>query len=326
MGKRVQRLVGLIGSFGMVATLACGEGSDPARWNESADTEGEVTPLPSLPGEQPGTGNGTTTPPGDGSGEPTRPPRPERPSVPRVTCDTPIAGTLPEGRTEEDPGFADRLAAMNFDSLPARVTMPGTLSWEAAALYALDIVRPEVGAPAVALDKEAILATGSPLGRGVLGAYVAAAEEAAESGTPNRGFSFLFLRKALHRYYACATEQPVTLADFRTAYGDFKTWPVSETNDSRPKGGHTRRFYLADSISVAETLFPDGSVRETEIVLENERNDANLLFWTYDAEGRATNVSTFGTTAGNEVDSSSPYTCMACHFERGTWKYNVRIP
>ena len=75
----------------------------------------------------------------------------------------------------------------------------------------------------------------------------------------------------------------------------------------------------------------DGLVRETEILLENYRNDGQLEFLVYDQNGYLTNRTQFP-TIGNDphVVTSSPYACMTCHMnpnaDSDTWGYDLLMP
>ena len=96
-----------------------------------------------------------------------------------------------------------------------------------------------------------------------------------------------FLRRGLHRYYHCDRNFPLTLEGFRATIFDYPETGSTDV-DSIAKCG-TRRLYVEVNTGayVAESVH-DGEVRETEILLTGRRQDGNLDFLVYDAEGRLT--------------------------------------
>ncbi len=229
-----------------------------------------------------------------------------------VSCEAPPAGTLPESLVEARPGIEQALASLNVHALPAHLPPPPNEVAAALAHYLVDAPRTDAG-----FDRDALLDAGV-LGHVVLGAY------AVKSPLADAGVDIAFLRRGLHRYYACATQQPRTLADLEATIGHYLDWPRYDVA-SKPKGG-TRRLRRQGAVHVAETLLPDGGVRETEVMLEGRRADGALLFWSYDARGDATHVSEFATGAGDTKPGSSPYTCLSCHFHGSPMRYDLLIP
>jgi hypothetical protein len=81
---------------------------------------------------------------------------------------------------------------------------------------------------------------------------------------------------------------------------------------------------------VAESLW-EGEVRETEILLTDNRSDGQIDFLVYGSDGVLTDRSQFPTIdGGTHLVTSSPYTCMTCHMNPSatddTWAYDVLIP
>ncbi|MGQ0507506.1 MAG: hypothetical protein ACT4TC_19565 [Myxococcaceae bacterium] len=236
--------------------------------------------------------------------------------VERVGCEEPLPGTVLD-TTEGLPNFEGELTqSLTLISPPQVLPIPTSDSQAAVAYYLTQTARTDAGIPLAQVQGAGIL------GKVLLGAF---ARKAADGGA---GIDFLFVRRGLHRYYACGTGQPKTLTDFKRQFGDFAQWPTTTIEKSRPKAPGFRQLHVgAEGIYVAETLSADAGVRETEIILANKhRADGALTFWAYDAQGHATNTSTFSTNTGGTTESSAPYTCMACHFNTQPWRYDKLVP
>jgi hypothetical protein len=238
--------------------------------------------------------------------------------VPRASCDAPIGGP-PQWSlttTEGEAGFDEALAALDLAALPAQID----ISFESDFLrsivaYALEVDIDSLGS----LDRDALL--DSEMGRAVLGA-AATADRAGLDGV-----DIPFLRRGLHRYYACSRGLPLSLDDFLATVFDHRDVEPDRVELSQPKGG-TRLLYgmPGGGVFVAETVDDDGAVRETEILVDGERADGSLDFLVYDINGDLADRSEFATQGDSNVIGASPYTCMTCHRNPTTWRYDVLIP
>ncbi len=236
-------------------------------------------------------------------------------------CEEPLGG-LPWTNmvVESTPGFEADLASVDVSDLPEEVDISAMNGlFRGLIAYALDVAPEQLGGTLRTAD----LLAGGPLGRSV------AASLALGAGSPV-GIDFPFLRRGLHRYYHCGRGFPRTLDGFREAVFDFR--PVeSDDVDSLAKCG-TRRLTTndAEGVYVAETII-DGEVRETEILLRGGRQDGNLDFLIYNAEGQLSDRSEFPTIGmGPHVLAASPYVCMTCHLNRerapDTFGYDLLFP
>ncbi len=109
---------------------------------------------------------------------------------------------------------------------------------------------------------------------------------------------------------------PGSLDTFAAASG-YRRWPSELVRASRAK--HLpRRIYrnpgLAWSMSVAETLRADGSVRETEVVQRRAGTDGAVDFFVYDARGALADTADFG-APGQPAMLPAPAVCMRCHYD-----------
>ena len=168
------------------------------------------------------------------------------------------------------------------------------------------------------MDRDAALALG-PLGKVVVGAFAAA------DPLGKKGADLTFLRRGLHRYYHCVRGYPLTLDGFRRTVWDYRT-VVGQVITSVPKNG-PRRLYgsAALGVYVAETLSGD-QVRETEIQVTRARGDGAHDFLTYGEDGQQVRTSLFASGSGNLRVAASPYTCMACHYDRDQKSFSAVIP
>jgi hypothetical protein len=141
---------------------------------------------------------------------------------------------------------------------------------------------------------------------------------------------FLFLRRGLARFYNCARGYPATLDEFKAMWGDHGAREGFVVELSAAKCGPRRLFEDEEAqVYVAETLVDD-EVRETEIMLANNREDGQLDFVVYQPDGRRTDRSTFPTVGGSEITAAAPYVCLTCHVDPQTnpaaWTYDVLLP
>lgn len=116
-------------------------------------------------------------------------------------------------------------------------------------------------------------------------------------------------REALRRF-------PGRLDAFEAATR-FRQWPSELVTASRAK--HLpRRIYRnpgkAWSMSVAETLRADGSVRETEIVQRRSGTRDSVDFFVYDARGELADAADFG-APGLPAMLPAPAVCVRCHYD-----------
>jgi hypothetical protein len=249
----------------------------------------------------------------------------ELPDVPQIDvlragCDQSVGGSVamtPISSYEAIPGYDDALSALNLDTLPSELDLLPLNSLERALIaYMLETHPDDIGN---ILKKGFALEQGN-MGHAVLGAFAMAASEGKE------GLDFPFLRRGFHRYYQCARAFPLELTGFQSTVKQFADAPYFDL-ESTVKGGLRRIWDDSESkVYVAQTLTDEGTVRETEILVGGTRKDGMLDFLVYDADGFLMDRSAFQAASGDDVTGASPYTCMACHFESGTFAYTVVFP
>lgn len=210
-----------------------------------------------------------------------------------------------EGLDDYDGALA---AALEDTSLPASISLAPLSDFERSlVLYMLDAFELD------AIDRDS--ARERPLGRAVLGAFASGAVDGVVEGV-----DVGMLRRGLHRFYACDRGFPATLAEFNETIADVAAMDIGETVDSRVKNLPRRmRRSVVDGVFVAETLVgpgPDQTVRETEIVLTDRRNDGALEFLEYDEAGDLRGASEFASSSGAPSVGSVPFACIACHGTR----------
>lgn len=242
---------------------------------------------------------------------------PDLADVARPSCEQLLGGPeLPPTSTEARADFAAELAALDLRGLPPQLDLtPSSDLTRATIGYLLGKSYFELG---TILDRDAALKL-LPLGRVVVGAF-AAADPAGQKGA-----DFLFLRRGLHRYYHCARGYPLTLDEFRRTVWDYRKASGQVVN-SMPKAGPRRLYANPDlGIYVAETLIND-MVRETEIQVTKARPDGAHDFLAYDEAGQQVRTSTFASSGGTMRVAASPYTCMACHYDRKSKSFTAIVP
>lgn len=246
----------------------------------------------------------------------TPPPAPDL-AVARPSCDQLLGGpALPPTSTEAQPGFDEALAALDLSQLPPQLDLSTASDLTRATIgYLLGKTYTELG---TSLDRDRTLAI-APLGHVVVGAFASADPTGAKAP------GLLFLRRGIHRFYHCARGYPLTLDGFRTAVWDY-TKTAGQVITSMPKAG-PRRIYVepALGIYVAETLIGD-AVRETEVLLAKARPDGAIDFLSYDGLGQQVRTDTFATSGGGSRVAPSPYTCMACHYDKNAKSFTLIIP
>lgn len=244
------------------------------------------------------------------------------PATETADCEDPISDQQPSDEAPVDfaPGIEDELAALDLDELPQEVDITSLIPlYRGFVAYALEIPPGELGET---VERDAAADSG-PLGRVVLGALLRGQNDAS-------GIDFSFFRRGLQRYYTCSRGFPTTLEGFREAILDYEALDA-QLIDSAPKCAPRRLLTSPpDGVFVAESVIGD-EVRETEILLANRRDDGQLDFVVYDAEGALADRSLFPTiTPDVHVVASAPYTCMTCHVDSeasdNTWGFNVLMP
>ena len=238
------------------------------------------------------------------------------PVVARATCEVPVGGDVPllmSTSVEAAPGYDEALAALDLETLPQTIDLSGLSTIHRSIVaYMLEI---DLDALPDTMTRDEIAAR-EPMGLAVLLAIA--------QGGP-AGADLVLLRRGLHRFYQCARAFPLRLEDFKAAVFDYSDLQPYEVQ-SMPK--NDIRLIREDSkahVYVAETLI-NGDVRETEILLANHRDDGALDFLVYDAEGALVDRSEFVTAINTDISGASPYACIACHFEPGTFRISVLFP
>ena len=141
-------------------------------------------------------------------------------------------------------------------------------------------------------------------------------------------FDIGFFRQGLFRYYTCSKKFPLTFDEFQQTTFDISD-ADSVTLDSAAKCTK-RRVFRNDPLrlSIAQTI-SDGEVRETEIILTDNRRDSQLDFVTYGADGQLVDRSQFPTHGGTTAVAAAPSVCLTCHVAEstaGTLSYENMFP
>lgn len=156
-------------------------------------------------------------------------------------------------------------------------------------------------------------------------AVLAAAAKTKDKGASGK-VDVQLLRQGLHFFYPCTQQPPQTLAELKALYGDYTQWDEEFIACGAPKDGPRRLWENGDiGVFVAETVVRD-DVRETEVIFDRLRADGQLTFAVYTPEGQLTDRSTFATNGGDEIVLAAPFTCMSCHIDIDTGKYDVKRP
>ena len=216
-------------------------------------------------------------------------------------------------------GIEEEIANLDLSQLPDPVPIGSLLPlFRGVIAYVLEIPPADLSneiTHAQALEK-------GKLGEALLGSLLLGQED------PN-GIDFSFLRRGIHEYYTCSKGFPLTLTDFQLLYGDYESMP-GVSNDSIAKCNVRNLITPYPDVFIAESVV-DGVVRETEILLLNNRSDGQLDFLVYDENGMLTNRTQFPTlNNGPHVVTSSPYACMTCHLNPNSapnvWGYDLIVP
>ncbi|MBJ94095.1 MAG: hypothetical protein CMP23_06395 [Rickettsiales bacterium] len=240
------------------------------------------------------------------------------PPIERISCDQDING-IPWGADqppESDSDVTAELSELDLSQLPDPIDISQMVEIDRGLIsYALEIAPTELG-PLLS-HEQALMA-------GVLGEVVLAS--IARSDNPD-WLDLDFFRRGLQHYYTCSKGFPTTLAGFESELLAF-SGRQGTVVDSVAKCTERRLIAAPESgIYVSQTLF-EGVVEETEIVLTDWRNDGQLDFVVYDAEGRLTDRSLFPSLGGTPAVMGAPYSCMSCHFNvtDEVWSYDLRFP
>ncbi|WP_394843608.1 hypothetical protein LZC95_41985 [Pendulispora brunnea] len=220
---------------------------------------------------------------------------------PPVACGAALPGPpLAPNLTEAEPGYGEQLAQTETAGVPDPFDYGGQSEMMRAVVHYM--FEEPADRPATATRAQA--AEHENMGR----AFLASAAR----GRDGR-LDVPFLRRGLHYHYPCSRPLPATLDELRARYGDYRTWSDETIACSKPKNGPRRIFANGEKgIFVAETLV-DAGVRETEVIFTRLRNDGQLDFAAYTAEGQLTDRSTFATNSGGTITAAAPYICMTCH-------------
>lgn len=238
------------------------------------------------------------------------------------TCSSPlpaVAWSESSMPIEGESGIREELESLDLTLLSDPVDISALLPlFRGAIAYALEISPQDL--PNQLMHEQAYDA--GILGKVVLGSLLLGQEDPT-------GMDFAFFRRGLHEYYTCSKGFPLTLEDFHIRYGSY-TSTAGITIDSIAKCNERKIITPYPNVYIAESLV-DGVVRETEILLQTERNDGQLDFLVYDAQGMLTNRTQFPTiNNGPHIVTSSPYSCMACHLNpdsaENTWGYDLIVP
>jgi hypothetical protein len=243
-------------------------------------------------------------------------------AVQLASCDTPLPaldwGNGPPIESLE--GIEDELADMDFSQLSDPVDVSALIPlYLGFVAYALEIPPAEIGSSITHAQAEAA----GDLGQVVLGSLLLGQDTVL-------GIDFDFFRRGFHRYYTCSRPFPTTLEGFKETYGDYDASTGNIVDSVAKCGDRNLILNQGNGVYVAESV-TDGPVRETEILLQGHRNDGQLEFLIYDADGMLSTRTQFPTiNNGPHVVTSSPYACMTCHFNADSsetaWGFDVIVP
>jgi hypothetical protein len=291
-------------------TLACGGGDDTATTSPGEPVGGAGAAAGGSGGEAGGESAGQGGEAGAGAGGAVLP-EPEPLACGAALPGVPLASGLVEGAT----GYAGKLAALDLGAVPD----PFDFSGESPIV--VGIVRYMLG------DLEATsVSRAEAEEKGGMALAVFAAAAATKDHGASGTVDVAFLRQGLHHFYPCTEQPPQSLALLKQLVGDYTKWDSEELECGAPKDGPRRIFQDAvQGVYVAETI-EDGAVRETEVIFSNRRADGQLSFAVYTPEGELTNRSTFATAGGDTIVLAAPFTCMSCHVDVDTERYDVKRP
>jgi hypothetical protein len=242
------------------------------------------------------------------------------PATPVVSCEDPLPAIdwgdsgIPEAFAE----IEEELATTDLSGLSDPIDISAFLPlYRGFIAYALGIPPAELGDSLAHAQAEAA---------GSLGDVVLAA--IARADPPAVGMDITFFRRGFHRYYTCSRGYPLSLEGFYLTFVDFRETEGRLVNSVAKCGDRNLILDSAAQVYVAETLV-NGQVRETEILLADNRDDGQLDFLVYDSDGMLTERSLFPVASGAEVVAAAPYSCMSCHVDPGdstTWSFDLLVP
>lgn len=236
-----------------------------------------------------------------------------------VDCDASLTG-VPWGEpsvSDHNPELEEILDSIDFGEMPETIDISGLLAiYRGGIAYALEISPADLGDT---LNRDAVLASGH-MGRVVLASLNTEAEA---------GIDYTLFRQGLQRYYTCSRAFPMTLEGFGVEFGEIPS-AYSDIASAAKCGTRRLRINAEAGVYVAESIW-EGAVRETEILLDNNRADGQLDFAVYGADGVLTDRSQFPTLGGGpHLIVSAPYACMTCHLNSSadpdTWGYDTLYP
>ncbi|MGE3455887.1 MAG: hypothetical protein AB7O24_12305 [Kofleriaceae bacterium] len=231
---------------------------------------------------------------------------------PPVACGTQLPGPALPNVVENEPSFVTMLDSLDLSTVPD----PYDYSGEIALTRGL--INYMLGRAEGTSFTHAEAQAAGALGRAVLGAVAV---------TGDNTLDIFFLRQGLYWAYPCSTTLPATLDELVGRYGEYNEWDTV-IDDCAPPKNMPRRVLMNhnDGVYVAETLMPDGAIRETEVLFTKMRGDGSLDFAVYTPEGLLSDRSSFATTAGETIVGASPFTCMTCHADKMTWTFSIQQP
>lgn len=216
---------------------------------------------------------------------------------PPVTCDWESPGPdMLEGTIEGEQDFPATLASLDLTTVPDPIDLSGLDPFPRGLINWM--VGRRTGRELSHADAQAAGA----MGDAVLASFA--------SGS----FDLGVLREGLQYSYHCSRPLPVDLDALRARYGDYEGWALTDVPCGTPKD--ERRMVWAhpeQKIVVAETVTEDGSVRETEVLFMDTRDDGQLDFAAYNWNGKLMDRSTFATMGGRPTTFGTPYICISCH-------------
>ncbi len=243
-----------------------------------------------------------------------------QPVTPVVSCEDPLPAIdwgdsgIPEAFSE----IEEELAATDLSVLSDPIDISALIPlYRGFIAYALGIPPGELGDSISHAQAEAA---------GSLGEVVLAA--IARADPPEVGMDITFFRRGFHRYYTCSRGYPLSLEGFYLTFVDFREMEGKLVNSVAKCGDRNLILDSAAQVYVAETLV-GGQVRETEILLADNREDGQLDFLVYDADGMLTERSLFPVASGEDVVAAAPYSCMSCHVDPSDetiWSFDLLVP
>ena len=233
-------------------------------------------------------------------------------SYPTAPCLVSTADpSIPSNRSESDDTYLDRLANLQINNVP---NMYNLSELDPLALFLMKYMLDEPDLLELTVEQ---LITYGVMGRVVLMAL-------ANTDLSNN-VDIRELRRGLYHFYNCSRKFPATLSVFKSIYGNFDQWESTMYEDSFPKIYPRRlRHDSENGIYIAETI-RNGQVHETEILLSDNRKDANLDFLSYAPNGQISSTSEFRVESSFVV-GASPHTCLTCHMSHDGNSYDVSFP